>query len=397
MGMALRREPVSIICVFNDPEVRRHCLDRSIEQLRADATDIDYVPVDNVDSAFDSAGAALNHGASLARNDYFVFVHQDVYLHSIRALEQGAGWLADDGSLGLIGAIGIAADGRLHGRIRDRVVLLGEPAPEPVEVDSVDEVLFMTSRANLKAEPLTELPELAWHAYAVEYGLRMRARGQRVVATNLAISHNSLTVNLARLDAAHTRVGSAYPTALPVRTTCGTITSATSGSSKPTLLRAHRWRYPWLKESLLAHRGRHAARGGNFVLSDIRRDIDDAIAGRPEPLLVVNLVDGYDAFPDDGRSLQLLRRGQPVEPSTLPRPELAGLLANWQPDTSMLVTNLSDRDLAAVAGTVASDRRLVGYHDGIGYWLLLGPVLNTPARQWYSVRATPVGMRRLAS
>ena len=69
--------------------------------------------MDNVDSAFSSAGAALNHGATLARNDYFVFVHQDVYLHSIRALEQAAGRLADDESLGLIGAIGIHADGRL--------------------------------------------------------------------------------------------------------------------------------------------------------------------------------------------------------------------------------------------------------------------------------------------
>lgn len=397
MSMASRREPVSIICVFNDPEVRRHCLDRSIEQLRAEAIDIDYVPVDNVDSAFDSAGAALNHGATLARNDYFVFVHQDVYLHSVRALEQAAGLLADDGSLGLIGAIGITAEGRLLGQIRDRVVLLGESAPEPVDVDSVDEVLFMTSRVNLKAEPLTELPELAWHAYAVEYGLRMRALGKRVVATNLAVSHNSLTINLAKLDAAHTRVGSAYPAALPVRTTCGTITSATTGSTKPALLRAHRWRYPWLKESLLAHRGRRAARGGTFVLSDIRRDIDDAIAGRPEPLAVVNLVESYDAFPDDGSPLTLLRRGQPIEPSTLPRPELAGLLASWQSDTSMLVTNLRDSDLAAAAGTIPPDRRLAGYHEGIGYWLLLGPVLDTPARQWYSVRATPAGMRRLAS
>src|SRR5206468_12870969 len=115
-------------------------------------------------------------------------------------------------------------------------------------------------------------------------------------------------------------------------------------------LRAHRWRYPWLKESVLAHRGRRAARGGTFVLSDIRRDIDDAIAGRPEPLAVVNLVDSYDAFPDDGSRLTLLRRGQPIEPITLPRPELAGLLASWQPDTSMLVTNLRDSDLAAAAG-----------------------------------------------
>src|SRR6185437_13789947 len=81
----------------NDPEVRRHCLDRSIERLRPSSLEVDYVPVDNVDSAFSSAGAALNHGAALARNDYLVFVHQDVYLHSIEALERTAGWSARSG------------------------------------------------------------------------------------------------------------------------------------------------------------------------------------------------------------------------------------------------------------------------------------------------------------
>jgi hypothetical protein len=395
--MGLQREPVSIICVFNDPEVRRHCLDRSIERLRADSLEVDYVPVDNVDSAFSSAGAALNHGATLGRNDYFVFVHQDVYLHSIEALERAAGMLADDESIGLIGAIGITADGRLVGQIRDRVVLLGESAPAPVEVDSLDEVLFMTSRAILKAEPLTELPELAWHAYAVEYGLRIRGLGKRVVATNLAVTHNSLTINLDRLDAAHTRVGAAYPQALPVRTTCGTISSPTTGSDRSTFLRAHRWRYPWLKESLVAHRGRRAVRGGPFLLSDIRRDIDDALAGRTDPLRVVNLLDAQEAFPADEDELTLLRRGQPIEPSFVPRAQLPALLADWRPDRSLLVTNLQLADFPAVATAIGPERRLAGYHEGIGYWLLLGPVLNTPARQWYSVRATPAGMRRLAS
>lgn len=395
--MALRREPVSIICVFNDPEVRRHCLDRSIERLRTSSPEIDYVPVDNVDSAFSSAGAALNHGAALARNDYFVFVHQDVYLHSIEALEQAAGLLADDESIGLVGAIGITTDGRLVGQIRDRVVLLGESAPQPVEVDSLDEVLFMTSRTILKAEPLTELPELAWHAYAVEYGLRMRALGKRVVATNLAVTHNSLTINLARLDAAHTRVGASYPRALPVRTTCGTINSPTTGSDRSSFLQAHRWRYPWLKESLVAHRGRRAIRGGPFLLSDIRRDIDDALAGRTEPLQVVNLLDAREAFPSDEDSPPtLLRRGQPIEPSFAPRAQLPALLADWRPDRSLLVTNLQLADFSAVAAAIGPAHRLAGYHEGIGYWLLLGPVLDTPARQWYSARATPAGMRRLA-
>lgn len=394
--MGLRREPVSIICVFNDPEVRRSCLDRSIEQHRAEALDVDYLPIDNVDSTFTSAGAALNHGASLARNDYLVFAHQDVYLHSLPALEQAAGLLADDESLGMLGAIGIAADGRLHGRIRDRVVLLGESAPEPVEVDSLDEVLFIIPRSRLATEPLTELPELAWHAYAVEYGLRMRARGLRVAAVNLAVTHNSLTINLARLDVAHTRIGGRYPAALPVRTTCGTISSATAGSAHSTFLQAHRWRYPWLKESLVAHRARRAAAGGNFLLSDIRRDIDEVIAGRPEPLTVVNVCDDAESFTEDRRQpLTLRRRAQPVEVSSIDRAGLATLLASWTPDTSMLVTNLVEADFALIGRGIEARHRIAGYHEGIGNWLLLGPATGSPPPQWSSAWATPLGMSRL--
>lgn len=395
--MGLRREPVSIICVYNDPEVRRNCLDRSIDQQRAEALEVDYLPIDNVDSVFASAGAALNHGASLARNDYLVFVHQDVYLHSLRALEEAAAILADDESIGVLGAIGIASDGRLLGRIRDRVVLLGESEPVPAEVDSLDEVLFMIPRATVLAEPLAEVPQLAWHAYGVEYGLRMRAIGKRVAAMNLAVTHNSLTINLAKLDVAHTEVGARYPAALPVRTTCGTVTSATTGSAKSPLLKSHRWRYPWLKESLPAHRARRAAGGGRFLLSDIRRDIDEVIGGRTEPLVVVNVEDDIDAFAEDrGTALALSRRGQPVELTSIPRTELAGLLDRWTPDTSMLVTNLLDSDFTLIGARIDKQHRIAGYHEEIGHWLLLGPATGSLPPQWRSARANPFGMRKLA-
>ena len=43
-----------------------------------------------LDGRFGSAGAALNDGARRARNGVVVFVHQDVYLHSLVALEEAA-------------------------------------------------------------------------------------------------------------------------------------------------------------------------------------------------------------------------------------------------------------------------------------------------------------------
>src|SRR5690242_9180503 len=107
-----RREPVTIVTVFNDLEVRRSCLDRSLEAHAHNGSRLDYVPVDNICSSFASAGAALNYGAAQARHDYVVFVHQDVYLHSLKAVEEAAGMLANDETIGLLGAFGVTSEGR---------------------------------------------------------------------------------------------------------------------------------------------------------------------------------------------------------------------------------------------------------------------------------------------
>ena len=84
------RTPVSIVCVYNDPAVLESCLAASIKAGPGASRQTEVIPVDNVSNAFASAGAALNHGARMARNEVVVFVHQDVYLHSLPALEAAA-------------------------------------------------------------------------------------------------------------------------------------------------------------------------------------------------------------------------------------------------------------------------------------------------------------------
>ncbi|UUT34484.1 glycosyltransferase family protein [Microbacterium elymi] len=217
------RTPVSIVCVFNDPDVLASCLQRSIDAGRVDASETQFLPVDNRDGVFATAGAALNHGAAQAENDVIVFVHQDVYLHSLVELERVAGELLADASVGVVGAAGIDAHKRIQGRIRDRVIALGAAAPTWRDVESMDEVLFMITRRQWADEPLADQASLGWHAYAVEYSARMRSRGRRAAVRDIPLTHNSLTVNLDRLDVAHRWVGDAYPGLLPLQTTCGTI------------------------------------------------------------------------------------------------------------------------------------------------------------------------------
>lgn len=69
---------ISVVCVYNDPAVRQDCLDRSLEkyiETRNSNLPIEYISVDNTKGEHKSAGAALNYGASEAKNDILVFVH----------------------------------------------------------------------------------------------------------------------------------------------------------------------------------------------------------------------------------------------------------------------------------------------------------------------------------
>ena len=100
----------------------------------------------------------------------------------------------------------------------------------------------------------------------------MREMGRRVGAVDIAITHNSLTVNLARLDEAHLHVGTLYPEERPIRTTCGTVTGKREWRDLP-LLRTQRWRRTWLRQSASAARVR-AAIDQRVVIADIAHEVD---------------------------------------------------------------------------------------------------------------------------
>lgn len=394
--MSVPRAAVTIVCVFNDEAVRRDCLDRSVAAGTGDAPGTEYIPVDNTDGRFPSAGAALNHGAGLASNDYLVFVHQDVYLHSLRHLEEAAGWLAEHPEVGLLGAIGIAADGRFFARIRDRVLLLGEPCLIPQPVDSLDEVLFMVPRAVHEVEPLTERPEMAWHGYAVEYGLRVRARGLAVVSCDIPLTHNSLTTNLDRLDVAHSTIAATYPTALPVRTTCGTISGTAGGRRRPKLLPRHRWRWTWLKSSRAAHRARRVVARHPIVLADLRRDIDAVLAASASGTLTVAHCDGGRPFTEpQEQPLRLRRYGSPLDFTSGTLTSIADRLRALDPQDSLLLTNITLSDLAHLSPSLPERPTVICYDPGTGYVVLAGAAAARPPAHWSAGPATPAAMPSL--
>lgn len=380
---------ISIVCVYNDLAVREQCLDASIEAYAGDL-DVDYVPVDNREHAFTSAGAALNHGAALARHDVVVFVHQDVHLHSLDRIAQAGEHLAGD-QWGILGANGFSGDGESVGRIRDRVTLIGSSQDTPAQVDSLDEVLFMVRRDRILEHPLTLDPDLAWHAYAVEYGLRMRGLGLGVGAINLSVTHNSLTINLARLDVAHRRVAALYPLLVPVQTTCGVVGGPPQRVREIPLLQGQRWRLRWLRSSRRAVAARKHV-DLPVVLADIRHDVDLLDVAPSGRLNVINLdhVGGFDR----GTDVPVTLNRREIEVTFWAAPSLAAaatVLAELPPSESALITDLADTDLALLSQRLpAGFDWLLGFHDS-STWVLGGPAARKVPQEWRAPKAVPLG------
>lgn len=382
---------ISIVCVFNDLEMRQDCLDRSIAAYTGDV-DVDYIPVDNRRHEFTSAGAALNHGAARARHDVVVFVHQDVYLHSIDRIAHVGAQLNGD-TWGILGASGAPSQGQFIGRMRDRVQVIGRNADLPLEVESLDEVMFMIRRDRVLDAPLTTDPDLAWHAYAVEYGLRMRRRGLGVGAVNLAITHNSLTVNLARLAAGHDRVGALYPDLLPVRTTCGLIGSRTWSWRDAPVIRSHGWRLGWLARSLRSIRPGQAL-GVPVVFGDIRTDVDLLGFNAKAPLKVVNLdaQGGFARYAHD--TIRLDRSGSPVDFRAVASvDQLLDEVAALPAAGSVLLADLAMKDLSRFVDRLPNQSEwLLGLQQG-AIWMLGGPVVRELPSEWTARQAVPLSSR----
>ena len=365
--------------------------------LGDEASDVEYLPIDNVNGAYPSAGAALNHGASLAKNNVVVFVHQDVFLHSLTALMEAAGQILT-GGFGLLGAVGIGSDGRIIGRVRDRVVLLGDAVRCPTDVDSVDEVLFMAPRSQLLRYPLTESRDMAWHAYAVEYGLRMRKQGLRTGVADIPLTHNSLSTNTARLGEAHQAIAALYADLLPVRTTCGVIDRRIARTESRVWFPSHRWRYRWLRESLALRQARRAAGLRAAVLADIRFDVDDVIGRSPgRRLHIVNSSQGRRFANGDPCLLELARRDGEIAVGSCDISDVPAALSGRVPGSWLLLTDLSQTDLKMIGPRLSVTPSVLGFHMGIGFWLLIGATFMDLPAQWRSKKATPLGMRALVA
>lgn len=141
-----------------------------------------------------SAADGFNAALLLARSEWLVFLHQDVFLPEgwdaqfLVELERAEKRFP---RLAVVGPYGVRtlADGTplRAGKVRDRGRWLDEPAELPCAVQSLDELLFAVRRdSGLQLDP-----RLGFDLYATDLALSARARGLQAAVVEAPCHHNS--------------------------------------------------------------------------------------------------------------------------------------------------------------------------------------------------------------
>jgi Glycosyltransferase like family len=360
---------LSFVCCWNDHRKLRTCLQASLESVDAGRAGLaELVLVDNRDRAYTTAGAALNHGAQQARGRWLVFAHQDVIVHDVAVLAARLEEAARLSERPMVGAAGVDRRGRLVGHIRDRVVWVGKPASQPQPVDSVDELLFAVERDIWRRYPLAESTALAWHGYAVEYGLRLRESGIPTVAIDLCLTHNSTTSNLEGLEAAHRHLAAEFRHRLPVETTCGRV-APEHGRNAFARARARRAGVATrMRTSLLSRLSGCPVRG-----DDIRIALDEVVAvAYSQSERPIQVIDLGDRCPDAcGSGSVIEREGGSLEMVAAGKGSVRDRLRSSD-GSACLVVGASAIDLVLLIRRRRPEVRVAGYHPLTGGWALLG-------------------------
>ena len=211
---------ISIVCVYNDEQVLR---ERLLPSLGSQLAAHEIITVDNRQSRFQSAAAALNWGAAQISGDWLLFAHQDVALLSEEWLARAEELLNKLNPFGWSGVAGSDATGRFRGMLIDRAHLSGEPFTAPMEVQTLDECLLIHRRTD-KDDRYFDEGLTGWHAYGVDACCAAIRSGAQNYVLPLPVWHDSKTTNLAGLEEAHLYVWQKHGVALKqIATTCGVL------------------------------------------------------------------------------------------------------------------------------------------------------------------------------
>lgn len=169
---------ISLITIVNKEKV----FDTFKRELKKQQyVDYELIKVNNDSNQFDSAGAALNRGASLAHGEYLVFLHPDIRFLDNYALKSIVDYLKKINDFGVIGVAGCPSMDQgnkiltniVQGINKEKV---GSTICKLEEVQTVDECFFIEKRTYFEKNHFSE--SKGWHLYAVKQCLNAILKGK---------------------------------------------------------------------------------------------------------------------------------------------------------------------------------------------------------------------------
>lgn len=184
--------PISIICIYNNPDLLNTLL---IPSLRQQTIPYELILIDNQNQKYSSAAKLLNDQVKFGKGKYLLFLHQDIELCKKDFLEKIIEYMDGLPGAGIAGVAGCSPS--FNGIISN--IYHGVPKKPagsifiktPTRVQTVDECCFVIPNSFLKKYPFNENICQDWHLYAVEYSLHVLELGLQVYVLPLKLYHRS--------------------------------------------------------------------------------------------------------------------------------------------------------------------------------------------------------------
>lgn len=182
---------ISIICICNNRRMYNNYLLPSLAKQRN--CNYEIIRIDNEKNEFSSAIAAFNSVIKEAKGEHLMFIHQDVALEDDLFLSKVQTYMDTYNNVGIAGVAG-AKEKTIYSNIYHslpRVLVSDVRLDDVVEVNGLDECLFIISKETILKYPFDELTCNNWHLYAVEYCYQMKKLNKSVVVLPLDAYHAS--------------------------------------------------------------------------------------------------------------------------------------------------------------------------------------------------------------
>lgn len=185
------KKNVSIITVYNKADF---LAETNIWIKKQSAyEDIEVIQLDNRENRFSSCAQALNFGAEHSCGEYLFFMHQDLYLWDLQAVEKYVAFLSENPDA-IIGVAGVPNNSGTVTDIYESKTHLergiranGKILP----VDSLDECLIAMTRQKWEQLRFDEAACDNWHGYAVDICFNNTLHGGKNMLVPLKVCHDS--------------------------------------------------------------------------------------------------------------------------------------------------------------------------------------------------------------